>query len=508
MDKEPLYDNSTLLENTFTNLELDLDFEKIYNVVDDEKLRRDLKEKKDLDNIRNENYKRYNEIDILKYEDLPDEFKNVSKEIIHLYNRINIKKMLTDNYEESINNRAILDNIYKLIIRLDHMVNLYVNELTIDNDEKQKRFDRVYFNSLNIDEKSKGNLINKYEDLILYSSRISKDLYEELHIQENREKYICEILDLISEKESINDSFNSNNALKKLNNLIQNQIKKYNDIIQYLVDLIPENSKYTRDFNEFRDLFNKIIAYDSTNLEVARQTYDILTDVKFIGRINSFEQYFIDERLYLKKEEEFVYKKTGIKNIKKTLKYIDNYYKDALSLNYLNLFNYVVDKLNGGNYALNDLNYKLKCVVRNIWSKTITDVYNYNPNNNYCFICSNNQFIDEEYQAILITKNELEKTDIYEDYQIGFICKYNDNILCITENENTVDSIIDDMSDLKTPIQLEQEFIDFKVCNRIILNGYKTKIVGVYFINDGDKNKYLKALELANDYKLPLIDLK
>ena len=69
----------------------------------------------------------------------------------------------------------------------------------------------------------------------------------------------------------------------------------------------------------------------------------------------------------------------------------------------------------------------------------------------------------------------------------------------------TVDS--DDMSDLKTPLQLEEEFINFKICNRIALNGYQTKITAVYIINDGDKNKYTKAIELANMYKLPLIEL-
>ena len=70
----------------------------------------------------------------------------------------------------------------------------------------------------------------------------------------------------------------------------------------------------------------------------------------------------------------------------------------------------------------------------------------------------------------------------------------------------TVDN--DDMSNLKTPIQLEQEFVNFKICNRIAMDGYRTKIEAVYFINDGNRDKYMKALELANMYKLPLIELK
>ena len=78
----------------------------------------------------------------------------------------------------------------------------------------------------------------------------------------------------------------------------------------------------------------------------------------------------------------------------------------------------------------------------------------------------------------------------------------------ITENDDIMSVDSDDMSNLKTPLQLEQEFINFKVCNRIALNGYKTKIQAIYFINDGDIDKYKKAIELANIYQLPLIELK
>ena len=92
---------------------------------------------------------------------------------------------------------------------------------------------------------------------------------------------------------------------------------------------------------------------------------------------------------------------------------------------------------------------------------------------------------------------------------IGFICGYNDNILYITENDDIMSvEDYDDMSNLKTPLQLEQEFMNFKVCNRIALNGFKTKVEAVYYINDGNMDKYMKAIELANMYKLPLIELK
>ena len=65
-----------------------------------------------------------------------------------------------------------------------------------------------------------------------------------------------------------------------------------------------------------------------------------------------------------------------------------------------------------------------------------------------------------------------------------------------------------DMSNLKTPKQIEQEFINFKVCNRIALNGYLTDITGVYLIDDNDILKYKKAVSLSNQYNLPLIIIK
>ena len=102
----------------------------------------------------------------------------------------------------------------------------------------------------------------------------------------------------------------------------------------------------------------------------------------------------------------------------------------------------------------------------------------------------------------------LNRVNDYSRYQIGFICNFNDNLLYVTENNDIMTVAHEDMSNLKTPKQIEQEFVNFKVKNRIALNGYITNISAVYFINDGEFIKYKKALELANQYNLPLIILK
>ena len=273
-------------------------------------------------------------------------------------------------------------------------------------------------------------------------------------------------------------------------------------------DLIPENSKYISNFEDFKNFYNDIIAYDDTDYSSARKVLDILDGDNIESRIKYFEEIFINEINEREKEEKFIYEKVGIKNIKSSLTYIKNNYEEKLSEENKNIINYIYDKLSGDSYDINDLNKTVKLIVRAIWSDQITDIHSFNPNEDYYFICSNNQFIDPKYQTILITKKELERVDDYEDYQIGFICGYNDNILYITENDDIMTVDEDDMSNLKTPKQLEQEFINFKVCNRIALNGYITKIEAVYLINDGNIDKYLNALKLANTYKLPLIELK
>ena len=102
----------------------------------------------------------------------------------------------------------------------------------------------------------------------------------------------------------------------------------------------------------------------------------------------------------------------------------------------------------------------------------------------------------------------LQRVENYSDYQIGFICTYNENILYVTENDNIMSVEFNDMSNLKTPKQIEQEFLNFKICNRIALNGYITKMSAVYFIDDGDTIKYNKAIQLSKQYNLPLLTLK
>lgn len=506
---ETLDNTNTFFEYSFDTLDLNKDMEKLYEIINDDELQDEFEKNIILTKLRDENHKRYHDINILKYKDLPRDFDDVIEDILNLYNYIDSKEILTYNSFDSNNTKTLLNNIYRRIDRLDRMVKSYLKEITKNNDEKQSKFSMTYFKNLDLNEELKKDLIEKYNDLVLYSSFITEDIYEDLKRQVKREEYISEILRLLNIEEEKKISLQKKDKLEILNKKIDIEIEKYKEQIQYLEDIIPDNSKHLKEFENFKDFCNKLIAYDDASYENAKQTYEILSDeLRFKAYVSNFEELFVQEIIDKQKEEAFIFEKIGIKNLRTSLNYITANYMDKLDEESKNIIGYIFDKLNSENYDLEELNKALGLIVRGIWSNSITDVYKFNPNEDYYFICANNQFIDEKYQTILITKKEINRVDAYEDYQIGFICGYNDNILYITENNDimTVDS--DDMSNLKTPLQLEQEFMNFKVCNRIALNGFKTKIEAVYYINDGNMDKYIKAIELANIYKLPLIELK
>lgn len=508
--KNNAFSDEQIFDDYFETLDLNSDLERIYEIINDDELYSEFEQDVKLTNLRNENHKRYHDINTLNYKGLPKDFDDIVEDIMNLYDFIDSKTILESNSFESNNIKTILDNIYRKIDRIDRMAKVILKEMTEQNDKKQSKFNINYFKNLDIDVELKKDLIEKYNDLVLYNSFITEDIYEDIKRQSKRETYISEIFNLLNIEEEKRRNLEKKDKLKILNKKIDIEISKHKEQIQYLEDIMPENSKHIEEFNDFKSFCNKLFAYDDESYENAKQTFEILSDeLRFKAHVANFEELFVQEIIDRQKEEEFIYEKIGIKNLTKSLDYVTANYIHILDDESKNIIEYIFNKLNSESYDLDDLNKCLGLIVRNIWDKTLTDVYEFNPNEDYYFICSNNQFIDEKYQTILISKKEINKVDDYEDYQIGFICGYNDNIMYITENDDIMSvNATDDMSNLKTPLQLEQEFINFRICNRIALNGYKTKIEAVYYINDGNIDKYMKAIELANTYKLPLIELK
>ena len=508
---QTLDNTNTFFDYSFETLDLNKEMEKLYEIINDEEMHDEFEQKIRLSQLRNKNYDRYYSIDILKFKGLPNDFLDVIEDIMDLYQYIDSTKILNETPAEAKYTKQLLDNVYRRISRLDRMVNSYLKEITKNNNEKQSKFSINYFNNLDIDKYLRKRLIEKYNDLVIYSSYFTMDIYEDIKRQIEREKYINEMFKLLNMEEENKINIEKKDKLEVLNQKIDIEISKYREKIQYLEDIIPENSKHLKEFENFKDFCNKLFAYDDMSYDNARQTYEILNDeLRFKIYISNFEELFVQEIDEKEKEEQFIFEKVGIKNLKTSLDYISANYMNKLDENSKKVIEYIYENLNNNKYYnLTELYKALLQVVKNIWHKDITNIHNFNPAEDYYFICSNNQFIDEKYQTILITKNAVNRVDDYADYQIGFICGYNENVMYITENSDIMSvTDINDMSNLKTPLQLEQEFINFKVCNRIALDGFKTKIEAVYFINDGNMDKYKKALELANMYKLPLIELK
>ncbi len=505
-DEDPFYDY-------FADMDLNSDIKKIYDVINDDELQEQFINDTKLTELRNDNHKRYFAINIKKIENLPTEFSDIVYDVIKLYNFIDSKLLLTESLNEAENSKQLLDNIYRKLDRIDKMVSTALKTLEKENDEKQSQFSISYFKNLEVSDQVKKVLIDKYNDLVLFNGVIGEDSYDNLKRQMLRKEYIYDILNYLHLEKRNQKNIDEKDKLSILNQKIEDQIKEYKEKIQYLEDLMSTNSKHIEEFTDFKNFLNRLFAYDDTNYDNAKQTYEVLSDkYRFSELFGNFEDIFIQDREYLDKEKQFIYNKLGIKNVKMTLNYIyENYYQKELTDEEKKIIDGLINDISSLNYDLEVIEKELSIIVSNIWKNTITDIYSYNPNDNFYFICSNSEFMSEKQQAILISKKELEVVNDYSNYEIGFICGYNDNILNITENEDSSGINHNDMSYLKTPIQIEKEFIYLKICNRIILNGYKTKKLAVYCIkNNSDEYdlNYNKALELANTYNLPLIELK
>lgn len=505
---ETTYNDKDIFNEYFENMNLDLDMKSFYDFMNDSKLTDEYEKRTKLNKLRTENHRRYHNIRISKLENLTFDFNYIIRDTLNLYKTIDSKRLLFHTIEKAENTKAILNKIYRNLGRLDRIVKSTLKDLITRNDEIEQKLNLEYFNKFKLNSTDKKLLNIIYNKLLLIDPLISGDAYDNLEIQITRNKYITDILKILG-MDARKICISEGERLKKLNEDIKEKIKEYKNTINYLEDLMQENSKYSEQFIKFKNYFSTMIAYDDRDFNKANDVYEFLYENENLkSSINKYEELFIEERERIRKEENFIYEKFGIKNAKKSLEYIKNNYMSKLDEESKSVIEHIFDKINLDKYDLKQIEKALGLIVKDIWRKSITNIYEYNPKEDYCFLCSNSAFIDDKYQAILITKNEINKVDNYYDYQIGFICNYDDNLLYMTDNENINTVKFNDLSNLKTPIQIEQEFTNFRICNRIALSGYKTNFEAVYYIDDKNKEKYIQALDLANSYKLPLIVIR
>ena len=94
------------------NIELNSDLKRAY-IVKGNTASIQYDEQVKLEKLRNENHKRYHKINIIKISNLPNEFTELKEDIFDLYNCIDSSSLLINNMIDALNNKKILDNIYK-----------------------------------------------------------------------------------------------------------------------------------------------------------------------------------------------------------------------------------------------------------------------------------------------------------------------------------------------------------------------------------------------------------
>jgi len=489
-----------LFDDYFESINLNEDLKGFYEFMNDDKLNNSLEEESNLTELRNNNYKRYNDINLTKISNLSEDLDNLVGEIKRIYDFFSCEKLLTESKEEAENTKKLLDAVYKNLNELENKVKENLKTLEKENDKRQKEIKNIKLD--NIDKKIKKEVNDEYNNIVIYNAIIEDNIYDNYKIQLRREKDLDKICGLINIEINNDEDVNLSEELEL-------EIQKINDRITFLEDLIPVNSNFKNDLISFKNYFYELIAYDDKDSNQVNKIYVYLKkDTKVNDLLNYLEDRLIDEIEKSRHEEQFIYEKQGIKNFRNSLDYISVNYEDMLENYEKDVINHLYKSLNEDNCNIDRLYNNLKNIVYNIWGKNITDVFLYNENEDFCFIGCNNQFLDEKHEAILLTNKTIKNYDICSNYSIGFICNYNKNILYVTDYEDIMDFKYNDMSNLKTPKQIEQELLNFDVLNKMALDGYITKIEAVYLIYDKDLTKYKKAVELANQYKLPLIVLK
>ena len=501
--------NSLFDKEYFEDMDLNEDMEKIYSLISDEEEHNEYEKEMDLSRLRISNHKRYHKIKISLIEDLPNLFYLDVKEIKKIYNKINEKKILIANYEESEKNKYRLIQIEDKYKKLKDKVEIELKKIIKLNDQEQKLLNYDVLKNLNVDKDEKKKLLNYYDKLIIISSNLENNVFLDYKNEYKRRKYLDKIRKIMDKEEKILKDQAITKELKLLNSKIDDAIIKLNYKIDYLNKLIKDDSEYKDDYSKFKTLCNTITSYDKENIEEARDTYKILClQGKLDIFINKFENAFLQEieknikgKNYEKLEEE-------LNKIKEIVGLIENNYYDILNKEDARYIRNIKRDIKSKIINVKEEIININNLIKRIWHSYLTNIYSYNSNNDYHFICSNNQFIEPIYESILITKDIINNVDSYSDYQIGFICNNVDNIMYITNNNDVTEVKAEEKKLLKLPIEIENNFKSFSECYKIALDGNNTVLTAVYFIDDNDIDKLSKAVELANTYDIPLIRLK
>ena len=275
-----------------------------------------------------QNKERYSSINLKDIEGLPEEFYNIVEEIKKIYNFILPETLEMKNLDQAKENKKIIDILINYINKLKDMLKEETEELSQKNKDRQEKIKKINYS--NIDKKTLVEILEKYNNLLYCMYSKNDNVFAEYKKQIKIKREINKIYRLINlEIDYENDS---KNKLEDLKEKTSKELKKLYDKIIYLEDLMIEGSKHLKEFLDFKKLFLKITAYDDNNyIEVSKVYNFIKGNNILLNKFNELELTLINEREYKNKEQDFIFEKIGIKNIKISLDYISANYIDKLN---------------------------------------------------------------------------------------------------------------------------------------------------------------------------------
>ena len=251
MDDSKIIDNDSFFDTSIYKIDLNNEMKSFYDVIGNYEAFDTLDNHEKLNKLRNNNHIKYYKINISRIFKLPSEFNELIKNIEQNYNSINPSQLLTETLEDAQHSSELINIIQKDLDTLDRIVKLKLKDISESNDNYQDLFSVDYFNSLDIEESLKKQLLNIYSKLINTSIEFSYDDYENYKLQDIRKKYITEILNLLNDDEKEKLINFKKQQLELINNKIEIELTNYQDYLKYLNKIIINNSKYKKDLNFF-----------------------------------------------------------------------------------------------------------------------------------------------------------------------------------------------------------------------------------------------------------------
>ena len=326
-------------------------------------------------------------------------------------------------------------------------------------------------------------------------------------------------------------------------------------IIQKLIDILGENevlkSILNGNLNRLKEKYNELNGsntFDDIYNNLQKEFdyyYKNINKVYYIDSLYNYSNLNYDniinliDKTRVKKEEHDRLIELRINSIMDSLKELERYMiilkekeKNDLYYSTLNIKR-IIEKNNNSIYFndILEIEKNLKSITDYIWNYYINYEGEYDPNSNYYFLVQNyNQINDEDFTIMHLITSEHTRVPVNKNrYKYGFVYRIKsgaiiysslDNIIYHETDINSFKAInvndklleIEDQiySKLLTPRNLLLKTLnENKEYNSVLVNKKYVTKRAVYSIcrseNDMD---YIKAVELANKYELPLISIR